>query len=116
MLRDCPALLDPMTEQPFEHKIIPRSCLPAYREVPGALDHVVNGTEEFQKLVVKIVAQAKAVQQPLQQAREQKQLVRQAYLDQVQMARAQKEYYRDMLGGWKKDEYGNETYVEGWMF
>jgi hypothetical protein len=114
LLRDVPALLDPMTEEPFVHKIIPRSCFPAEGSIPGALEAVIKGIEEYKVQSEKIVAEAKPLQNQMSMA-QQTQAAQIAYKNQVMLAKQQKEHFRDMLGGWKKNAYGQDEYVEGWM-
>jgi hypothetical protein len=43
-------------------------------------------------------------------------LARQDYGNAIAEARMLKESFRNIMGGWKVDEYGNETYQEGCQF
>jgi hypothetical protein len=113
ILRDVPALLDPLTEEPFAHKIIPRSCLPV-DSIPGSLEPIIKAVTVYKAESEKIVAEAKPLPKQMSTS-QQAQIAHQAYKNQVMLANQQKEYYRDMLGGWKKNEYGQDEYVEGWM-
>jgi hypothetical protein len=107
ILYDILELVHPMEDEPFLCKKIPRRCAPD--EVDLATNSaIIKAFAEFQEAEKAIIAAAEPVQ-TLQRAR-------QEYLNVVQQARIQKEYSLNVNGGWTKDEYGEDKYVQSCIF
>ncbi|KAF4625584.1 hypothetical protein G7Y89_g12584 [Cudoniella acicularis] len=104
LLRDVPELQHPMEDKPFIHKEVPRGCFPAEFDL-AANRATVKAFAQFKAASMNIIDRAQPVQ-TLENAR-------QDYTNAVEQARAQKEYFLNLNGGWTKDEYGNDKYVEG---
>jgi len=93
LLRDAPALLDPVTEEPFVHRVIPRSCFPAEGAVPGAYDAIIQEIAEFQTKADVLVKEARPRPQQGggQDLSEELAVSQQMYQTQVMLANQQKE-------------------------
>lgn len=107
ILDEVPELQHPMEDKPFLYKKIPRGCFPAHCD-KAASTAIVQAFAQFTAASSKLIANAV----PLQTAES----ARQDYLNVVAQARAQKEYFLNINGGWTKDEYGNDKYVESCIF
>src|ERR1700753_103486 len=53
ILRDIPVLIDPITEEPFKHKIIPRSCFPSEDASHAEASLLNKATGEYRMSVEK---------------------------------------------------------------
>jgi hypothetical protein len=74
----------------------------------GRLYAVAKAYAQFTAVSCELIDNAKPVQTA--------QGSRQDYLDTVELARVQKDYFLSINGGWTKDEYGNDKYVESCIF
>jgi hypothetical protein len=129
ILRDVPALIDPLTETPFTHKIIPRSCLPSKGSdaEASALSDAMRGYDTaFEGAAKARIAQkeghareanAQAAQNIMQTQQNAYWAAKANYA--ASAARAQtmiNESARrgalNLSGGWTKDQNGNDVYVE----
>lgn len=108
ILCDISELRHPVTDLPFTEKVIPRECFPA-QDDKVMLDGIISSFAKFQEAAKETIDNAQPLSDRQQEAR-------QEYLNTVEQARALKEYYLNMNGGWTTDEYGNEKYVESCMF
>jgi hypothetical protein len=107
ILDEIPELQDPMEDEPFQHTMIPRGCFPAQSD-QAAITAIVKAFAQFTAVSHKVLDKAVPVQRV--------DSARQNYQSAVDLARIQKEYFLDINGGWTKDEYGNDKYVESYIF
>jgi hypothetical protein len=107
LLDEMSELRDPIEDKPFAYKVVPRGCFPADIDLAAA-HAAAKAFAQFQAAGIKILDRAKPVQ-TMQNAR-------QEYANAVEAARAHKECFLNINGGWTKDEYGNDKYVESCIF
>jgi hypothetical protein len=123
-------LRDPVTDDLFEFKFIPKSCVPADwdREVAR---RTTAAYEQFNAAAEQLIASARPEEESVANLMQRNQLNFQRQQLQMQMnmnqnrlalqavsnmAEIQKRGALIMNGGWTKDEWGNDKYVESSIF
>jgi hypothetical protein len=107
MLHELPELTHPLEDKQFLYKQIPRQCAPATGD-QAVITTLVKAFAKFQAACKRVMSAAKPMQMSQQS--------RQEYLNVVENARIQKEYFLNINGGWTKDEYGRDKYVGSCIF
>ena len=125
---------DPFTDEPFYYREIPRECFPATGDAQ-ALAFYTSAVEALVKEMPLLISRAQGLKRQAEAARQPPQFVinaadlqdnpealrqywemsREQDRQFAMQAKARKDANIAIMGGWQYDQYGNRTYVDGWM-